>query len=452
MKLSESKTFCPVSHSQLWIDQWGSCRLCALHDVTTDSLMQGTPATSAYKMSLRQPLLWHAHGLQEIWQSADAVALRRSQDSGQWPEQCRICKRAESSGTISARRTAVGTAADTTDTLQELHLDLGAHSQLRPVFGSVRDHIHLRSERQLAIALAKLPASDPQKLALPRWMQEWYADLPESFGWSQTDIMVASDMAWLLSDVSLANLREVGPQLRQLTISGSDPLRLPTLADLLIQLRQVNGGTCAVELQTQLTDVDQRVVDAAAAFDNNLFQLTIEGHGEVDQWLRYQSHWHVTTAMLDQLCAVSSANIKIYTNVSAINAAGLIDLLRWLRDVAERHQRLITWTPVHQESIAELSLHALPQKAKQQLVAELAELRSQRDMQWPLYSWNGIDQLMDLLVKSPASTSVQQQRLRQFMDYQQALRQCELVRAYLGYGEDPDWRVTFAKLDSWLDA
>ena len=258
-----------------------------------------------------------------------------------------------------------------------------------------------------------------------------------------------NNMSWLHSDQAINNMAAVASDLDVLKFIGGDVLLRPELHDHIAAFTTHARSSCRVQMSTMLSRWSGQLVSSLESLHACDMEVIIEGHGHVDEWLRYQSHWHVTTSMLDKLCQVPNVNITVYTNITAINLHSLPTLLEWLRNVCERNQRLITWTPMINTDPV-LDPGHIPLDQRIDIADRLAAIKLSTERQWPLFCWDGIDRLDPLLRAAGQQDGKHAAMLRELLDYQQALRRNSMVRKWLGHGDDADWQEVFPALDACL--
>lgn len=151
----------------------------------------------------------------------------------------------------------------------------------------------------------------------------------------------------------------------KLQFTGGEPLLNHQLSDLLDHF--VDRGVAdkiIIAITTNLTTVSQALLDKFKRFHSLDLSISMEGVGEVYEYIRYPAKWSKIQKNFDTLMQMNLDVNVVYTG-TALSILGFPDWLKWV------HERQVKWNynPVIQPKF--LSINQIPEALKPDLIARL---------------------------------------------------------------------------------
>jgi hypothetical protein len=183
-------------------------------------------------------------------------------------------------------------------------------------------------------------------------------------------------IAWEKSSKVWKEIESLIPQLQMVLFSGGEPALAPgTLHFLERCVAAGRQDSMALILDSNLTTLPDRLLKAVARFRYVMVQVSLDGFGPVNEYIRYPSRWPVVAANLERLARLPSVDINVMSMLQIYNILALPDLLRHIEAVARAHRREIRWQG-QLVQLDELDLSALPAKVLALGARRLKDFRS----------------------------------------------------------------------------
>jgi hypothetical protein len=146
--------------------------------------------------------------------------------------------------------------------------------------------------------------------------------------------------------------------LQELYFTGGEPLiskKFQQILDHLIQRGVAQRLT--LQLNSNLTKLSDDLLEKLAQFQRVTFTLSIDGYGDVYEYIRYPAKWSVVAETMRQLTRLTNAAVCATPVVTAYNVLTLTDLFRFCDELGMRFLMANCYGPEW------LQLNVLPPKA-----------------------------------------------------------------------------------------
>lgn len=346
------------------------------------------------------PMDWSRDDLDSIWNGKYMQDTRDNLLSGRPNGACTVCYKQEALGNTSPRQSANAEH----DTLQATDLkNTAAFPTSFELRTSTRCNLQCKTcwsgssnliaeQQQRSLKWDRLPTNHPDYMKLPQWLRDI---------WVKEDQLHAasSDFNYVSQRNSIDNFKLIAPGLQRLYITGGEPTMDSTLHLYLQELIAAGNTACHVSFTTNCTLWNPKLMSRLAKFNNTEVQLSVDGHGDVNDLIRQGSIWHEVAANVNRyLSDPDIRTIKIYTVISALNALHLDSLLEWVINTVNLHGRKVVWFPIILESPGYQQVTVLPLLSRLAAADQLDQKFNVRD--WPeidcLYR-NGLDHTLRAL-------------------------------------------------------
>ena len=311
-----NKNFCILPFIHLATTTEGHCRLCckvSRHDVICDE--SGTP----YNVN--------THSIDEIWNSAHYKQIRdRVLADEQLPE-CSVCWREEETfySEWSKDRSELPSKRRK-ENQKWLHRE---KTRLQEPVETVISNPRIRyfDIRLSNLCNLKCRMCWPQFSTQIAREQQHFANTGQAT-WYKDYAVPEWDTARLWQGITDNTVA-----VEEITFVGGEPTLHDEMYQLLEQfIEQGLSKNIRLKFTTNLTNLQQRLLDAIPHFKNVVINTSIDGVGAVNSYIRHPSDWNTVTRNLDRLSAMLADNnlsINITPVIQIYNIFDLGNLVRW---------------------------------------------------------------------------------------------------------------------------
>jgi organic radical activating enzyme len=164
-------------------------------------------------------------------------------------------------------------------------------------------------------------------------------------------------------------IKEISVAVNWIRVQGGEPTISKELLHFLHWYHEQGyAANTTIMITTNAVNVRQQFIDALKPFHRVKLELSVDGVGELDEYLRYPTNWKKKEKIIDSL--ISQFDCTIHSTVYSLSIDGLVDLMRWAETKSVLHSLQILNYP------EELSIQHLPDQFKQQLLSDLAPFTS----------------------------------------------------------------------------
>lgn len=323
-----SKTFCPLPWIYQAVRNNGDIRLCC----------QANSSKSKGLLRKKDGSIFNASNdnLEES-RNADLIKQTRlDMLSGKHPEPCIRCQSEESSGVRSRRNYENSMWEDTFNfkNAQRLTSEEGSidTNEVPLIYYDIR----LGNLCNLKCRMCGPTDSDSwYKDTVKVWGSTEFQDshgkvklVKKSNGGYRTE---NGDYDWIASESFWDQLKLNAPHIRHLHTVGGEPLLIEKQYELLETIIKYGSPKkVIIEYNTNLTVLPQRAIDLWKEFKNVRLGVSLDGYGEINDYIRYPSRFEKIEKNLDQIdAAEGNFHVWIATTVQAYNILHLPDFIKW---------------------------------------------------------------------------------------------------------------------------
>jgi len=339
--------FCAVPWNELYITSNGTYGMCCMEDQDAND----------HRISVEQPIEFH-------WNSDYLKKTRLDFVNGQNLPQCRHCWQEEEAGKVSGRmrrnQQYYGKAnlyTDDpllTDTLSKTMADGSTTKEIEGLFFGVGDLCQLRCI-DCSPSYSRSILKDYQKL-----------------GWRVND---KSRRSIRIQDLShdpekhnqylWQRVREAGNSVRWIRVSGGEPtLSKELLSFLRWYAEQGHADHTTIFIATNAVNVKDEFIDALKPFQGVKLELSVDGLGALDEYLRYPTNWSKKVDIMDRLIETFPGCV-VHTTAYSLNVGGLEKLIPWVETKDVLHSIQCLTYP------EELDPRHLPDSYKNEMISML---------------------------------------------------------------------------------
>jgi sulfatase maturation enzyme AslB (radical SAM superfamily) len=124
-----------------------------------------------------------------------------------------------------------------------------------------------------------------------------------------------------------------------------------------------------------MTTWNPKFYDALSQFENVEIQMSIDGVGDVGEYIRYPSNYETVRENMFKAVEMASKNsgwrLKSYSVLQALNYNKLTDVWEFINELATRYNKHIDWWPITLSSPPHLSLAAVPLEERLEYLPQL---------------------------------------------------------------------------------
>lgn len=186
---------------------------------------------------------------------------------------------------------------------------------------------------------------------------------------------------WYETDMFFSNVKKMAPLLRRLNITGGEPTLIKSNYKIFQILLDAHNDWCTVEFTTNMTTFNSDFYKRLEKFSNVEIQMSIDGIGEIGEYLRYPTKFDKIRENFDQVLKMAASKpgwrIKCFTVVQALNYQNIIPIWKFLFDISEKYQKQIIWWPIVLSYPPHLSLASVSLEDRQRFISKLNAERNE---------------------------------------------------------------------------
>ncbi len=354
MKAVNSSTFCSVPWTQLATNSSGFYRVCC----------NALPVKNLVKNTKGEVLKISKNSAQEVWDSPTYKTIREQMLHSERPEMCTRCFREEDSGVESARQRWNKRWNVTEDEIE------GGTANAR--------YLDLRLGN-----LCNLKCRMCNPYSSSKWVDEWNsvaesAELVPHQKIDATEAQRLSQMDWPESAETWKNLSPILNTVEEIYLTGGEPFLSLKQADLLQWLIDIGRASqVIIKYNTNLTVVPEKLIPLWKKFKSVRLNLSVDGIGRLNDYIRYPSRWTVVEQNLRLLCRLKEEGlpfeISVHTTVQGYNILRLHETI----DFFQKNFQITPYLNILNHPAC-LNIRTLPKSLKKQALQSLTSVQSEK--------------------------------------------------------------------------
>ena len=295
---------------------------------------------------------------ENIWNGEYMLNVRANMLAGKSVKECSRCYEHEEKGLQSSRQWANENYKQPLLHSNPTHLELrlGNHCNLKcnSCWSVSSDNIY--KERKKIVANEKLP----------QWLSDqWNHEIKS---------VEAHDWQWYETQEFRDFVDQVAPTLERLYMTGGEPTLIQANQYVLDKLVEAGNTKCHVAWTTNMTTWPKGFYDKLDFFDTSEVQMSIDGYGEHNMYIRYPTDWNkVEENFAKAMTLPEKVQLKIYFVYQAWNVFDVDRLIRWLES---RQTRRVDFVPIFLEHPDQLHSCVWPREIQHKVIGKLFTLET----------------------------------------------------------------------------
>ena len=298
------------------------------------------------------------------WNSDYMRSVRRAFIEGQELSQCNHCWQDEASGKVSGRmrrnqqyyqQPDISIGDDViADTLAKTDTNGHTDMPVKGLFFSVGNLCQLRCI-DCSPSYSRSILKDYKKLG-------WDANTKNRRVILDQDLLHNEQQ---LNQSLWQRVQEIGSQVEYIKIQGGEPTISRPLLDFLRWYDdQGYAEKCMIFITTNAVNVKPEFINALKKFRYVKFEISVDGVGAVDEYVRYPTNWKKKEAIIDMLIKEFPSSL-IHSAIYSLNLGNLPELIQWAETKPVLHSiQSVTYPD-------ELGIQHLPNEYKDQIIKSL---------------------------------------------------------------------------------
>ena len=295
---------------------------------------------------------------ENIWNGEYMLNVRANMLAGKFVKECSRCYEHEEKGLQSSRQWANENYKQPLLHSNPTHLELrlGNHCNLKcnSCWSVSSDNIY--KDRKKIVANEKLP----------QWLSDqWNHEIKS---------VEAHDWQWYETQEFRDFVDQVAPTLERLYMTGGEPTLIQANQYVLDKLVEAGNTKCHVAWTTNMTTWPKGFYDKLDFFDTSEVQMSIDGYGEHNMYIRYPTDWNkVEENFAKAMTLPEKVQLKIYFVYQAWNVFDVDRLIRWLES---RQTRRVDFVPIFLEHPDQLHSCVWPREIQHKVIGKLFTLET----------------------------------------------------------------------------
>lgn len=389
-----SNTFCTYPWINVHTNTDGRCKLCCnIYD-------------EEYVTIENRDAVLGKDNWEDIWHGEYMQEVRRKMLAGEKVKACSRCYEHEQKGLISSRQWAnKQSPIQSTEVFNPTHLEL-----------RLGNHCNLRCNSCWSVSSDSLYTERKNILdneELPEWLyNQWHHEIKsvEQFDWN-----------WFNTDEFHRFINEVAPTLKHLYLTGGEPTLIDANKYVIDKLIEAGNKECYVCWTTNMTTWPAEFYDRLEFFDNSEIQMSIDGYGIRNSYIRYPTNWNLVekhAALSQQL--PDKVRLKIYFVYQAWNVFDVKNVINWIE---ETYNRWVDFVPIFLEHPDQIHSCVWPPEIREQIVTRLKTIKSVN------YKY-AINKMIEYTEHSDKYSDSALERMKQFIQINDKYRKYKFVNVF----------------------
>jgi len=321
-----SKTFCVIPWAYVRFNPNGQIRPCC-------------------KINVQWPGRRDLHEIldfDQYWNSDEMKQLRLDHKQGIKNQACQTCWHDEDAGKSSLR--------------QEYNQRLGPHLDLKDI-NKNKDG----TSQSLPIALDlnlsnicnfKCVMCNPVLSSKIAQEQQQHRDRYESLGFIKVkNTQPGSD--WPEQPFFQNFLKEVSPKLHILELKGGEPMLIKNIKKTIQRVE--NKSECSIAITTNGSiDIDDDFLDSLSQFKNIWFCVSVDGIGEIGEYIRYGSKWSQVEKTIKKVSVLNNCIFRLSLTLQFASAVSFPEIFEYTKKYGYEIEVINCYNPNY------LSINAIP--------------------------------------------------------------------------------------------
>jgi sulfatase maturation enzyme AslB (radical SAM superfamily) len=342
-----SDTYCVYPFINVHTNTDGRCKLCC-HVYGEDYIqVDGKDAV------LGKTDWWN------IWNSKYMLDVRANMLAGKTVKECNRCYEHEAKGLESSRQWANKNYVAPVSHGNPTHLELrlGNHCNLKcnSCWSVSSDNIYKERKKILA------------NETVPKWLEDqWQHEIKS---------VEAHDWQWYETQQFRDFVDQVAPTLERLYLTGGEPTLIQANQYVLDKLVEAGNRKCHVAWTTNMTTWPEGFYDKLGFFDSSEIQMSIDGYGNANQYIRYPTDWSKVEENFEKAMKLpDSVQLKIYFVYQAWNVFDVKNLIQWVE--IKQGNRRVDFVPIFLEHPDQIHSTVWPDVLKLKVLDDLRSIQT----------------------------------------------------------------------------
>lgn len=392
--MTENPTWCPLPWMSLNVRNTGDIRVCCQANTSASQGLIKDQNGNNYNLS--------DSSIHDFRNAESMKQIRLDMLAGKWNDACIRCKRESESGMTSRRdwekdiwkseitedKAKELTASDgsidiTKNPLLYMDLRFGNFCNLKCRMCGPTDS-SMWYDDQVKVWDTESYNDGGYKVELVRNQKGQYQPKTDIYNWHQ------NPRFWEEMESEI-------PTIRRLYVVGGEPLMIDQHYEFLRKcIERGRADKILVEYNTNITNIPQRAWDIWKHFERIQIGFSVDGVGDVNEYIRYPSKWSYIDRNM-RLLDKAEGNFRVWwaATIQAYNMLHLPDMLLWaikqrfnrINDISHNNRPIMTLHPLHNPQF--LNIKIFPERSKK-IITDQFELRKAeaRDV---IFGMDGID-------------------------------------------------------------
>lgn len=174
---------------------------------------------------------------------------------------------------------------------------------------------------------------------------------------------------WYMTDMFMQNLQGQAEHIDRIYFTGGEPTLIDKNYEMLDYfISQDKAKNITLKFNTNMTNIKPKFLETVMKFKKVIFMVSIDGFGEVQEYLRYPSDWGQVSNNLEKIAKLPKDKVSIICApvVQKTNLSSIVDLFDYLNNInIANNRQVIQIQPTILNNPPHLDLLYLPLDYKQ---------------------------------------------------------------------------------------
>lgn len=320
MNFLESKTICPLPWVNISSDTDGSVRLCCISNqyVMKDS-------TTKYNLGYDT--------INDIINSNYLKSVRTDMLNGIPVKGCNKCYQAEKNNSKSYRQENINLYKNNTTFIKKIEQSI--KGDIQPTV----EYFDLRYGNLCNLSCRSCyPGASSQFNKDVIELKE-NTDIHKFHNINLTDFN-----SWYETEIFENNIQSQLSNITDYYCTGGEPTLIEKNFEILNKMIITgNSVNCTLKINTNLTNTKRDFYSLFKSFKKVILMMSIDGYGDMQEYLRYPSRWSVITNNIEKLLSMDLSNLKLIITpvIQKTNLGYITELFEYIENINKKYNKCV---------------------------------------------------------------------------------------------------------------
>lgn len=146
---------------------------------------------------------------------------------------------------------------------------------------------------------------------------------------------------WFESDMLWSQVEAMIPTLKKVYMTGGEPTMIQNNYYFMEKCIELGRKDIVMFFNTNCSNINERFLNVLSKFDRVDINASLDGYGNMNEYIRYPSHWDKISSNFEQLASMKNIHLGVSPVVQIYNIFDIDKIIDYVADVNARYNRNI---------------------------------------------------------------------------------------------------------------